>query len=69
MTRDNLIVPILEGEEENVTVAAAPNTATGIPQGESEAWKPVRLGYESKKLSRIVYANPLFCCTNQYKFF
>ena len=38
MTRDNLIVPILEGEEENVTVAATvPNTATGVPQGESEA--------------------------------
>ena len=38
MTRDNLIVPILEGEEENVTVAApATNTATGVPQGESEA--------------------------------
>ena len=38
MTRDNLIVPILEGEEENVTVVA-PNTTTGVvPQGESEAW-------------------------------
>ena len=37
MTRDNLIVPILEGEEENVTVVA-PNTTTGVvPQGESEA--------------------------------
>jgi len=38
MTRDNLIVPILEGEEENVTTVAAPNTTSGVvPQGESEA--------------------------------
>jgi len=38
MTRDNLIVPILEGEEENVTMIAAPNTTPGVvPQGESEA--------------------------------
>ena len=52
MTRDNLIVPILEGEEENVTagpgstattttasttaVATAVTTA-GVPAGESEA--------------------------------
>jgi len=36
MTRDNLIVPILEGEEENAVSTASGSTA-GAPSGESEA--------------------------------